>query len=232
MKRFGVAAFSEYKEQYDNANDLLKRQDKELKDQLQIFQERLISFSREHNKELRDNPEFRIKFTKMCSSIGIDSLSLFDKDKHLFDVNDFYYQICVKVIEICRSTKNLNGGIISFNELHQSYFKSMNINMDDIEKAVDMLESLDGGFERLSIGRKIFLRSVPNELTNDQTKILDICSILGYASLSLLKANLKWEAVRSKTVLNEMVANGLLWVDDQSDLDDETLYWAPSWVIG
>lgn len=65
-------------------------------------------------------------------------------------------------------------------------------------------------------------------MTSDQTKILEICSILGYSSISLLKANLGWEAVRSKSALDEMVANGLLWIDYQGGA--EALYWDPSWI--
>ncbi|MCG8711155.1 hypothetical protein JHU04_004554, partial [Brenneria sp. 4F2] len=94
------------------------------------------------------------KFIRMCSSIGIDPLSLFDKDKHLFNVNDFYYEICVKVIEICRKTKDMNGGVLSFDELEKSYFRKLKVDMKDLEKSIDMLQSLDGGFEIFQIRGK------------------------------------------------------------------------------
>lgn len=231
MQKFGLAAFDVDKENKyeDVGTGILGRQAQELKDQLAVFQERLITFAKEHNKELRENPEFRGKFIRMCSSIGIDPLSLFDKDRHLFDVDDFYYELCVKIIEICRKTKDLNGGVISFDELHKGYFKRLKVEMEDLEKSVNMLQSLDGGFEVFTIGGKKFLRSVPNELTSDQTNILEICSILGYASISILRANMSWKTVRSKAVLEEMVANGLLWIDDQAE--DEILYWDPSWIM-
>ncbi|CCC68562.1 hypothetical protein NCAS_0B04780 [Naumovozyma castellii] len=230
MKQFGVAAFDTLeKEKYEGiGTDLLKRQSLELQEQLKIFQERLTVFADKHNDELKENPEFREKFMHMCSSIGIDPLSLFNKDKHLFNVNDFYYELCVKVIEVCRQTKDINGGVISFDELAKGYFKDMAIETADLEKAIDMLSALDGGFEIFRIRGKKFLRSVPNELTSDQTQILEICSILGYASVSLLKANLEWRNVRSRAVLDEMVANGLLWVDNQAG--PEIHYWDPSWI--
>ncbi|AET41160.1 ESCRT-II subunit protein SNF8 Ecym_7326 [Eremothecium cymbalariae DBVPG len=229
MKRYGVAALDESDHGYKTAGANLGRQGQELKDQLSVFQERLVKFAKDHNKELRANPDFRAKFMKMCSTIGIDPLSLFDKDKHLFHVNDFYYEICVKVIEICRKTKDLNGGVISFNDLYKGYFKMTKVQMNDLEKSIEMLGSLEGGFESFSIRGKKYLRSVPNELTGDQAKILEICTILGHASISLLRANLEWKSVRSKAVLEKMVANGLLWVDDQADGD--TLYWDPSWIL-
>lgn len=231
MKKFGLSAFDELEnEKFQNVSSkVLERQSKELEQQLTVFRNKIIEFARIHNHELKANPEFRSRFVRMCSSIGIDPLSLFDRDQHLFNVDDFYYEICVKVIEVCRETKDMNGGIISFDELLNGYFKNLNVNMEDLEKSIRMINSLEGGFEVLKIRGKKFLQSVPNELTGDQTRILEVCSIMGYASLSLLKANFDWELVRSKSVLDEMVANGLLWVDNQAG--NEILYWDPSWIM-
>ncbi|SCU81092.1 LANO_0B01992g1_1 [Lachancea nothofagi CBS 11611] len=227
--KHGLAAFNvDRSERYEITASLLSKQNKELDDQLSIFQDRLIEFAKDHNAELKENPDFRMKFIKMCTSIGIDPICLFDKERHLFDVNDFFYEICVKVIELCRKTKDLNGGVISFDELHKGYFEKFKVEMNDLQRAVEMLEVLDGGFEVFTIKDKKYLRSVPNELTNDQTKILEVCSILGYASTSLLKLNLDWKPVRSDAVLKEMVANGILWVDIQAP--GETLYWDPAWI--
>ncbi|KAL3233620.1 hypothetical protein RNJ44_03660 [Nakaseomyces bracarensis] len=231
MKKFGLSAFDGLeRDNYQNVSSkVLERQSKELDQQLKVFRDKLIEFAKIHNHELKANPEFRSRFMRMCSSIGIDPLSLFDRDQHLFNVDDFYYEICVKVIEVCRETKDMNGGIISFDELLNGYFKNLNVKMEDVEKAIGMIQTLEGGLEVLTIRGKKFLQSVPNELTGDQTRILEICSIMGYASLSLLKANFAWELVRSKSVLDEMVANGLLWVDNQSG--GEILYWDPSWIM-
>ncbi|SCV99996.1 LAFE_0B07118g1_1 [Lachancea fermentati] len=229
--KFGLAAFDASWDRHyqDLSTNVLGRQTREFKEQLTIFQERLVEFAKDHNKELKENPEFRAKFIRMCASIGIDPISLFDRQRHLFDVNDFYYEICVKVIEICRKTKDLNGGVISFDELHKGYFIMLKVQIEDLEKSIEMLQSLDGGFEVFFIKGKKFLRSVPNELTDDQTKILEICSVLGYASISLLRVNLNWKPFRSDAILKEMVANGLLWTDNQAQ--GEVLYWDPAWII-
>lgn len=231
MKKFGLSAFDGLeKDKFQNvSSNVLDRQSKELDQQLTVFRDRLIKFAKTHNNELKANPEFRSRFVRMCSSIGIDPLSIFDRDQHLFNVDDFYYEICVKIIEVCRETKDMNGGIISFDELLYGYFKNLDVKTEDLEKSIGMINSLEGGFEVLKIRGKKFLQSVPNELTGDQTRILEVCSIMGYASLSLLKANFKWDLIRSKSVLNEMVANGLLWVDNQAG--NEILYWDPSWVM-
>lgn len=226
MKRFGVSAFDS--NLYESQT--LQRQTKEYNDQLKLFQEKLIQFAIEHNEELKQNIEFKSKFLKMCDTIGIDPLALFDKDRHLFNVDDYYYEICVKLIQICRDIKDLNGGIVSLEELQKIYFRDANVTQADIEKAVEMLSSLDGGFEIFQIRDHLkFLRSVPNELTSDQTKVLEVCSVMGYASINLLHINLNWEKVRCKTTLNEMITNGLLWMDNQCG-GREILYWDPSWI--
>ena len=226
MKRFGVSAFDS--NLYESQT--LQRQTKEYDDQLKLFQEKLIQFAIEHNEELKENIEFKSKFLKMCNTIGIDPLTLFNKDRHLFNVNDYYYEICVKLIQICRDIKDLNGGIVSLEELQKIYFNEANVTQADIEKSVEMLASLDGGFEIFQIRDHLkFLRSVPNELTSDQTKVLEVCSVMGYASINLLHINLNWERVRCKTTLNEMITNGLLWMDNQCG-GKEILYWDPSWI--
>lgn len=226
MKRFGVSAFDS--NLYESQT--LQRQTKEYNDQLKLFQEKLIQFAIEHNEELKENIEFKSKFLKMCNTIGIDPLALFNKDRHLFNVNDYYYEICVKLIQICRDIKDLNGGIVSLEELQKIYFNEANVTQADIEKSVQMLASLDGGFEIFQIRDHLkFLRSVPNELTLDQTKVLEVCSVMGYASINLLHINLNWERVRCKTTLNEMITNGLLWMDNQCG-GNEILYWDPSWI--
>ncbi|CEP63550.1 ESCRT-II subunit protein SNF8 LALA0_S08e05160g [Lachancea lanzarotensis] len=228
--RHGLAAFDpDGSKRFEATATVLNRQNRELDEQLRVFQSRLVAFAKDHNSELKGNADFRMKFIKMCTSIGIDPIFLFDKERHLFDVNDFFYEICVKVIEICRKTKDLNGGVISFDELHKGYFELYKVDMNDLQKAVEMLDTLAGGFQTFTIKNKKYLRSVPNELTNDQTEILQVCSILGYASIPLLKLNLDWKPVRSDAVLKEMVAKGILWVDNQAR--GEILYWDPAWIV-
>lgn len=230
MKKFGLAAFNDNDKLYDNTLKQFNRKSEELSEQLKIFQDKLIEFANKHNQELKSNPSFRSKFLHMCNNIGIDPLKLYtDRDKHLFTVNDFLYELCIRIIQICRDTKDVNGGLITFNELLRTYFNNMNVTEKDLIEAINMLGTLDGGFTILTIKGEKILRSVPNELTTDQTKILEVCSVMGYASISLLRANLHWSKVRCKSVLEEMVTNGLLWVDNQSE-QNEILFWDPSWI--
>ncbi|CAL9728760.1 vacuolar-sorting protein Snf8p [Monosporozyma unispora] len=230
MKKFGVAAFEDDERVYNETLKQFDKQTEQLTEQLGIFQEKLVEFANRHNEEIKSNPEFRSKFLHMCNTIGIDPLNLYvGRDKHLFTVNDFIYELSIKIIQICRNTKDLNGGLISFDELLNTYFKTLNITEGDLVEAIDLVSTLDGGFEILKIKGTKILRSVPNELTNDQTKILEVCSIMGYASVSLLRVNLKWSKVRCKSVLDEMVTSGILWIDSQTH-QKEMLFWDPAWI--
>lgn len=72
------------------------------------------------------------------------------------------------------------------------------------------------------------VQSVPGELSMDQTAVLKLLSGSGkpYITFSSLKEQLNWEATRATNAINQMVAEGLCWVDNQHD--SEKSYWFPS----
>jgi ESCRT-II complex subunit VPS22 len=69
------------------------------------------------------------------------------------------------------------------------------------------------------------IRSVPKELNTDQSTVLETIQILGYVTVSMLQINLGWERVRSQTVIDDLMADSLVWVDMQAE---ETEYWSPT----
>jgi ESCRT-II complex subunit VPS22 len=69
-----------------------------------------------------------------------------------------------------------------------------------------------------------YIRSIPKELNPDQATVLEIAGIAGFVSVGLLKMNLGWEDERSRSVLEELVSEGMVWVDDASE---EREYWIP-----
>jgi ESCRT-II complex subunit VPS22 len=46
----------------------------QMKEQLQIFKTNLEEFAMKHHKDIKQHPEFRAYFQRMCSRIGIDPL--------------------------------------------------------------------------------------------------------------------------------------------------------------
>jgi ESCRT-II complex subunit VPS22 len=69
-----------------------------------------------------------------------------------------------------------------------------------------------------------YIRSVPKELNLDQTTVLEVAGITGFVSVTLLQYNLGWEEERCRNVLEDLVTEGIVWVDDGGE---EREYWIP-----
>ncbi|KFY27376.1 hypothetical protein V493_03541 [Pseudogymnoascus sp. VKM F-4281 (FW-2241)] len=100
---------------------------------------------------------------------------------------------------------------------------------DDILRAVLSLSPLGSSYSTPKIGSKQYIRSVPKELNTDQSEVLKTAQIMGYVTLSTLVLNLKWSKARSKTAIDDLVAESMLWVDSQCEGEWE--YWAPGFVL-
>lgn len=91
---------------------------RQMKAQLESFKQNLERFAIRHKVEIQRDPAFRAKFHTMCASIGVDPLtSRKGVWAELLGVGDYYYELGVRVIEVCLATRAMNGGIISLNEL-------------------------------------------------------------------------------------------------------------------
>ena len=69
------------------------------------------------------------------------------------------------------------------------------------------------------------IRSIPKELNTDQATVLEVLQLLGYVTVSMLEDNLKWENARVETVIEDLMADSLVWVDAKA-LEKE--YWSPA----
>lgn len=101
-----------------------------LQTQLSVFQSLLHTFALEHSSTIKSNPSFRAEFARMCNTIGVDPLAASNvKGKNgrgeggSFwtqilggDMNDFYFEVAVRVVELCRETRIENGGLIGVEE--------------------------------------------------------------------------------------------------------------------
>ncbi|KAK9463454.1 EAP30/Vps36 family-domain-containing protein [Lipomyces oligophaga] len=239
----GLAAFdkTERAAYSDLGSSILSTHVSELTDQLKRFQTALSKFAESHADEIRSDPVFRAEFVKMCSAIGVDPLasSAANKKGGSFwaellgrDVGDFYFDLAVRVIDLCRRTKDENGGLILVDEVRarlNSVAKSSDslVSHDDIVRAVDTLKPLGHGFGIVWLANREFIRSVPQEMSSDQAVAIEATQALGYISVPILRDNLNWEHARCLTVLNDLLAAGLVWVDDEARPKE---YWSPSWI--
>ena len=219
-----------------------------LANQLSVFQAALHNFSLTHAKDIRSNPTFRAEFARMCNAIGIDPLagsnvkganasggkagSVWAKMLGS-SVNDFYFELAVRVVEVCRETRSENGGMIAISEVQKRITKGraglvgggMEVTEDDIMRAIESLQPLGGMFKTQTLGGGKFIKSVPKELNPDQSTVLEVIQILGYVTVSMMQANLGWERARTIAVFDDLVADSLVWVDTQAE---ETEFWSPA----
>ena len=102
-----------------------------LQTQLSVFQQLLHNFSITHAKDIRSNPTFRAEFARMCNAIGVDPLASSHTSKDAKgggsiwsqmlggSVNDFYFELAVRVVEVCRETRAENGGMVAVAEVQK-----------------------------------------------------------------------------------------------------------------
>ncbi|KAJ5295146.1 hypothetical protein PENANT_c035G10702 [Penicillium antarcticum] len=218
-----------------------------LQTQLSVFQSLLHTFALEHSSTIKSDPTFRAEFARMCNTIGVDPLAASNiKGKNgrrglgeggSFwtqilggDMNDFYFEVATRVVDLCRETRSENGGLIGVEECRKRVGKGkaigsgLEVSDDDILRAVRSLEPLGSGFSIVNVGSKQYIRSVPKELNTDQATVLEAIQVLGFVSVSMLRLNLKWEKARAQTVIDDLLADGLVWVDAQGP---EKEYWSP-----
>lgn len=219
-----------------------------LANQLAVFQAALHNFSLTHAKDIRSNPSFRAEFARMCHAIGVDPLAGSNAANKSAQegksggsvwakmlgtsVNDFYFELGVRLVEVCRESRGENGGMIALSEARKRIAGGrglvgggMEVTDDDVERALQSLEPLGGMFTIMKLGSGKFIRSVPKELNPDQSRVLEVIQIMGFVTVGMLRANLDWEQARAVAVIDDLVADGMVWVDEQGD---EVEYWSPA----
>ena len=91
--------------------------------QLSVFQSLLHNFALQHADTIKSNPTFRAEFARMCNAIGVDPLAGSNvKGKSAKggakswwaqmlggDVNDFYFEVAVRVVEVCINSWGYKG---------------------------------------------------------------------------------------------------------------------------
>lgn len=109
-----------------------------LETQLAVFRSLLQQFAQTHARDIRSNPTFRAQFARMCAAIGVDPLASSSSSSggsgagsssiwaQLLgrSVNDFYFELAVRVVEVCGETRNENGGLIELSKVRERIMKA------------------------------------------------------------------------------------------------------------
>ena len=228
----------ELTEKFQNlGSSVISKQREELETQLHVFQAALLAFKNEHVSEIVQNEEVRTQFSEICIAFGIDLLVVASSLSSNTDNNsERRSQLCLKIIEICDSTRHVNGGLILLKDLldliNTDTWVNQDLNLkfttDDISDALNHLQVLGNELELIKIGKHQYVKNIPQDLNTDQSSILNTADVLGYVSISILRDNFGWKKVRCTVAIDELVSNGILWLDIREG--HETKYWITSWI--
>lgn len=217
----------------DKGTEIADDQLQHMTKQMETFRTNLQEFASKYKKNIRKNPQFRQQFQQMCSASGVDPLA---SSKgfwaNMLGVGDFYYELGVQIVEVCLATRHRNGGIMNLEDLRQMVVKSRTvahkqetIEFDDMLRAIDKLRVLGDGFRTIQCGRQYIIQSVPAELSIDQTKVIQKASDTGYVTISDLIGDFGWEKLRAQKAIDDLIREGLIWVDEQ--FRGESSFWFP-----
>ncbi|KAG7928522.1 hypothetical protein KL925_001822 [Ogataea polymorpha] len=155
MNRKGLLSFDRNADQQTKFQDLgqamLRQREEQLRTQLQVFQNALVSFKQEHKKELMKNPHLRAQFSQICESFGVDPLYMTAEDD--LDPEERNNRLAIRIYEICQATRDLYGGIISVDEVIQLLTSTIQdgwqfkLDHHDVHVAVESLKVLGNELE-------------------------------------------------------------------------------------
>lgn len=206
-------------------------------DTVKKLEVKLTEFAKKHRHEIQQDPAFRHQFLQMCAPLGVDPLSRENSFwGKLLGMGDFYYELAVKVAEVCIASRSRNGGIISIQEVkeilekrHTKFQlggqKTQTYSKQDIQTAISKLSTLGGGFRTVQVGSSIMIVSVPTELDNDHMAIMVLAqdTRAGISRIQVQKST-GWNEERTQRALDLLLTQGMAWLDTYKG---EKLYWFP-----
>ena len=197
----------------------------------------MTEFAKKHRQEIQQDPAFRYQFLQMCAPLGVDPLSTEQSFwGKLLGMGDFYYELAVKVAEVCLASRSRNGGIISLQEVkeilgaRQTKFslagqKTKSYSKQDIQTAISKLSTLGGGFRILQVGTSTMIVSVPTELDQDHMAVMTLAQEgVGGVSLEQVQEATGWNEERAQRAVDLLLTQGMAWVDEYKG---QSLYWFP-----
>lgn len=209
---------------------------------------KLAEFARTHKHAIQHDPAFRAKFLDMCAPLGVDPLSA-EKGfwGSMLGMGEFYYELSLKVAEVCLASRSRNGGIIRVSEVRDilmqrgTKFKfadsknKSSYSEEDIITSVKKLSKLGSGFRTIKVGRVILIVSVPEELDDDHMQVMNLAEDDAYGPYGVVAIGdisnaMGWDEERSNRALELLLGKGMVWLDIHRG---EKKYWFPSlWKQG
>lgn len=254
---------------YNNLSSTLTTQQlASLRTQLDAFRRHLVSFATAHRTDIRADPKLRHEFQKMCTAIGIDPLAIGGAPSNgpgmgsgsakwlgaargfvgdILGMSDWQHELAVQIVDVCASTRDLNGGMISMQELIRRVqaLRTVSVSLadeaaittqitpEDVVRSVKLLQPLHAGYQIQTIppSKETYVRSVPSELDTDTITLLGLASTTnGHLGEPLVISTTGWTDVRTRAAFEKVVMrDGVAWVDEQVAADGGGMeIWVPS----
>lgn len=228
---------AKYKEK---SASLAKEQLEKLSEQMELFRVKLQDFSVKHKKDIKKDANFRRAFQSMCANVGVDPLqSSTNFWSKMLGVGDIYYELAIQLIEICLALNDRTGGVMDIHELHTRLLMSRtvskstvasevsDISVHDLIKAIEKISILGNGIQLIKCDKTYLVKSMTSELNMDQNEVIKLAQTnQGKVSLRDLQTKLNWSTTRSETAINNLVMEGVVWVDDAGN-GQAASYWLP-----
>jgi ESCRT-II complex subunit VPS22 len=219
---------------------------------IEKLQVSLQDFAKKHQTDIQNDPMFRQQFLQMCGPLGVDPLqsrkSFWSQAFGGLAFGDYYYELAVKVAEVCFATRSSNGGIMAVDEAltilnrnKKTKMKGANIKQQelysngDVQIAVQKLHMLGGGFRIVKVGKSDMIVSVPTELDQDHVEVMNLAASevgsrgLGCVTVDDVTQQLKWSTERANRALSLLLHEGMAWQDNFHGI---LYYWFPSvWKV-
>lgn len=142
-------------------------------------------------------------------------------------MGDFYYELAVKVAEVCLAAKARNGGIMSLTEVQTILAKrktklgmerssrTQEVATSDLQIAVNKLSQLGGGFRTVQVGKSVMVICVPTELDNDHMQVMTAASAYKETGLTIEQVmyTTKWSKERVQRAMDLLLQEGMAWLD-------------------
>ncbi|KAJ2142181.1 ESCRT II complex subunit Dot2 [Coemansia sp. RSA 678] len=213
-------------------NELAQREIEKLQEHIGVMKTHLETFVREHQRDIRNNPVFRVQVQRMCQLIGVDPLaSRKGYMAELLGVGDFYCELGIQIIDICLATRSVNGGLMSIDELRERLIRrrlkgSEPVVNDDIKRAISQLAPLKGGYRIVDFGGRKMVQSVAREMNADMSTVLGLAQQTSKFTADDVSMQLGWDSDRINACVDDMLRSGIVWVDYQNISIPE--YWVPA----
>ncbi|ORZ40044.1 EAP30/Vps36 family-domain-containing protein [Catenaria anguillulae PL171] len=229
----GLQRAAREREQFKDMGDRLAAQQLEqLKTQMATFKSSLEEFAAKYRKDIAKNPAFRLKFQQMCAtSVSILLLQRIWGDV-LGNLNDYYYDLSIRIMEVCLALRDAMGPLIPlhvlFTHLNQTAV-DVDLCEDDIHRAIGLLGPLGGGYElvRLAGSSTPVVVTVPRELNPDFIIAAQRLQAQAPAGCTAeeVASGLDWTRDRAHLCLDLLVTEGIAWVDQPSPSSDVRYFW-------